>query len=126
MQAIQVFAVATALSTLVALAICVLFRKSLIALAVELCEGDVRGRFWALFAQTCVVLTTFFSAIVFAPRKEPETGATLELFGIFVAALRGGVFGLLGALSVLGLVLAFGILAFNARRRRQSRSDLAG
>ena len=122
MQAIQVFAFATGLVTAVALTICFLFRRSLSALLVELCDGEVRGRFWTIFLQTCVVLTTFFAAILFAPSRAPADGAPLELFGIFVRALRGGVFGLLGVLTVLGVVLVIAIGTFHARRRRERLS----
>jgi hypothetical protein len=125
LQAIYVFAASTGLVTLIALAICLLLRRTLGTLLVELCEGEVRGRFWTLFGQACVVLTTFFTAVVFAPRSAPTTDAPIELFSIFVSALRGGVFGLLFALAILGVVVLFSIAAFNARQRRSARTQPA-
>jgi hypothetical protein len=123
MEAIYVFAIATGLVTLVALGICLLLRRTLTALLVEVCAGEVRGRFWTVFGQACVVLTTFFAAVLFAPSSAPPAGATIELFSIFVSALRGGVFGLLSALGVLGFVLMLAIVAFNARQRRAAQSQ---
>ena len=122
MQAIYVFAVATLLATLVALGICLLFRRALAALLTEVCEGESRGRFWALFGNSCVVLTTLFTAILFVPVDEKTTETPAAMLNVFVSTLRGGLFGLLATLSVLGVVLVVAIAAFNSRQRRAGRS----
>jgi hypothetical protein len=121
MQAIYVFAIATLLATLVALGICLLFRRALVALLTEVCEGEARGRFWALFGNACVVLTTLFTSIVFVPIDEKTTDTPTAMLNIFVSTLRGGLFGLLATLGVLGVVLMVAIAAFNARQRRAGK-----
>jgi len=120
MQAIYVFASATLLATLVAVGICVLFRRALVALLTEVCEGEARGRFWALFGNSCVVLTTLFTSIFFVPIDEKTAETPTAMLNVFVSTLRGGLFGLLATLGVLGLVLIVAIAAFNARQRRSA------
>jgi hypothetical protein len=121
MQAIYVFASATLIATFVAVGICLLFRRALAALLTEVCEGEARGRFWALFGNSCVVLTTFFTSIIFVPIDEKTADTPTAMLQVFVSTLRGGLFGLLATLSALGVVLLFAIAAFNSRQRRTAK-----
>jgi hypothetical protein len=124
MQAIYVFAVATLVAVLVAISICLLFRRALMALLSEVCDGESRGRFWAMFGNTCVVVTTLFTAICFVPIDDKTAETPPAMLQLFVSTLRGGLFGLLGTLAILGFALALGIASFNSRARRAATREV--
>jgi hypothetical protein len=118
MQAIQAFALAAATGLILAVAVCLLFRRTLDALLCELCGGAVRGRFWMLFGNVGIVLATLWVSLWFVPRAPDAASAASDPVRVFVRTLSGATFGLLAAMALLGLVLMIGIGSFNARNRR--------
>ena len=78
MQAIQAFALAAATGLVLAVAVCLLFRRTLDALLCELCGGAVRGRFWMLFGNVGIVLATLWVSLWFVPKAPDAASAASD------------------------------------------------
>ena len=116
MEPLSAFALAAATGVALAVSVCLLLRRSLDQLLNELCGGAVRGRFWLLFGNVTIVLSTLWVSLWFFPGATGATGAAYVV-RVFVRTLGGATFGLLLALALLGLTLLFGIGSYNARMR---------
>jgi len=105
MNAVNTLLFAVALATALACLIVLVLRRPFLSLLVELCESEVHGTFWYVFACIGIILTTLLgSLLAFAPGEFAswnETAALDASLGIFRAGL-------------IGLVLALGGVAFAA------------
>lgn len=118
---IEAFAAGAVLATGLAVGAAYMLKQAMRPLLLELCGNEARARFWVVFAYLGVALTTLFTSLVPVPKSLTGDELALDLLRTFVGALRMGLFGLLGSLVVLGVVVLAGIVNFESRRRVRQR-----
>lgn len=120
MTALNVYLSALGLGVSLAVAVCLIFRRTLEGILTELCGGGVRGRFWMLFGNVGLVLATMWCGLWFAPSGG---GAVGEGVRTFTRTLGATVFGLLAVLVILGFVLQISISRYETAARRAQRTS---
>lgn len=119
MTTLHVYLAALGSGVTLALAVCLIFRRTLEGLLTELCGGGVRGRFWMLFGNVGLVLATMWCGLWFAPAGGGTAGESVRTF---TRTLGATVFGLLAVLVILGFVLQIGISRYESAARRAQRT----
>ena len=116
MQPIPAFLISLAGTTVLATLVSLALLRPMLPLLAELCGTPARARFWAVFTVCGTVLTVLFMALVTAPNARDRAKVSLDVFDVFVGTARSGVFGLLVAIGILGLVLLSAIGRFETQR----------
>lgn len=103
MNTLTTFFLDVLLTTLVVVSLIAYFRPHLQRILVDLCAGEQRARFWAVFASILLIGLPTVSALSYLPSTGTVTDSVFDLARQFSRNMMT----FLGALVVLGLVVSF-------------------
>ena len=120
MNTIAAFGIEFGVTVLVALLVVFYLRTSLHRILVDLCGGEYRARFWLAFSTVLLIGVPAAAALAYRPLPAAFPDA-LDAFFDMARQLGQNVIGLLAALSVLGVIIAFfALVAPRVPRERPS------
>lgn len=103
MNTLAAFSLEVVLTVLVMTSLVAYFRPHLRRILVDLCGGEDRASFWAVFASILLIGLPTVSALSYLPSAGTATDAVLDL----ARQLSRNLMSFLAALAVLGLVVSF-------------------
>ncbi|HEX8990633.1 MAG TPA: hypothetical protein VF784_03055 [Anaerolineales bacterium] len=103
MNTLTTFFLDVVLTILVVASLVAYFRPHLQRILVDLCAGEDRARFWAVFASILLIGLPTVSALSYLPMTGTVTDSILDLARQF----SRNIMTFLGALAGLGLVVSF-------------------
>ncbi|MDH4227831.1 MAG: hypothetical protein OEV59_08830 [Deltaproteobacteria bacterium] len=101
MGSTEMFLIGTGITMAASLIVIWYMKKPLTSLLSDLCGTHEKASFWTTFTSIMLVLTPLFITLCRTPDNKPDTNAFMEI----MAQFKFGVFALLVAVFVMGMIL---------------------